>query len=117
MTTFYLAITLLVLCWLLRYRLLLMEPIFNEAVDPVLDKFISDRINADVKSVSADYYHATVEFADGTTFRFWNVNRCYAWMYEGVITYADGKKYPFYNCRPRAKTMYLFKKKLSKLSL
>ena len=96
---------------LLRLRLLF--SLMNDGVDYILNSILSQQLRSGIKSVqSNDNYYLSVSFKDGTNIIFWNTNKYYGWVSQGIV-YFDNKIYSWKDGRPKKSTMYKLIKALN----
>lgn len=78
--------------------------------DPILDILLIYLKEVGIKNYTCDSYHTLITFNDGTKLNYWNVNKWYAWMSEGVVNFSNGKSYRWNHSMPSNKVLFYFKK-------
>ena len=70
-----------------------------------------------IKSYKIDSsYFSTITYNDGTTFKFCNENRWYAWMRFGKINFSNGKELTWNGIMPNYEVLFKYKKIINKLN-
>lgn len=86
------------------YRLGIYFTIMHYPVDPVLDEMINVNLDSGIDSIDfKGSFNTIIKFKNGISMDYWNTNKYYAWMSEGLIG-----GYLWKDCRPKRRTMVRF---------
>lgn len=110
-------ITILILALLLWYLLTSNNPeksLYVESlacpIDRTLNKKLKKVLSSGICSIDRDSCRIKITFNNSTTIEFWDCERWYNWMREGVVIPRTGDAYIWKDKRPTRRTMLKFKK-------
>lgn len=86
----------------------------NSPIDRTLDKKLRKALRKGIKDISRDICRLKITFRDGTVGEFWNCDKWYEWLREGILIPTDGNAYIWSYKRPTRRTMIKFKKAIEK---